>query len=170
MAARAQTTRTISCACGAVAYEAAGTPVITPVCYCRSCQEGGRRIEALDGAPPALGPDGGSTLTVFHRKRVRPLRGHDKVEGFKLDPKSPTNRLVATCCNSALMLTFDRGPVWVSVYTDRLTDPPEPDLRVQTRHAPDPTAIPDDLPRHEGWPIGFIATILRGWVAYKLGR
>lgn len=167
MAAR---TRKIVCACGAVEYEAVGDPIISPVCYCTSCQSAGERIGARENAPVVLDPDAGTALSVFHRDRVRCLRGRDLVEEFRLTEKSPTKRLIARCCNSALMLAFDRGPYWVSVFSRRLSDAPPPEMRVQTRHAPDPELIPNDIPRYPGWPPRFFVRLLGGWIAYRLGR
>jgi hypothetical protein len=54
------TVRTSSCVCGRVRCEAAGAPILSGVCYCDDCQEGGRRIEALPHAAPVLDADGGT--------------------------------------------------------------------------------------------------------------
>src|SRR6185437_6203938 len=53
-------TASASCACGNVELELRGPPIMIVSCYCDSCQEGGRRIEALPNAPPVLQPDGGT--------------------------------------------------------------------------------------------------------------
>lgn len=45
---------TASCRCGAVVFEVTGAPIVHAVCYCASCQDAGRRIEQLAGAPPVL--------------------------------------------------------------------------------------------------------------------
>ncbi len=42
--------RTSQCGCGRVRCESRGEPILSVVCYCLDCQEGGRRIEALPGA------------------------------------------------------------------------------------------------------------------------
>ncbi len=51
------------------------------------------------------------------------------LKGLKLKEKSATNRVVATCCNSAMVLNFDDGKPWVSVYRRRLAgDVPLPTM------------------------------------------
>lgn len=42
------------------------------------------------------------------------ILGRMRLKRHKLKETSPTNRVVATCCNSAMFVTFDRGPHWVS--------------------------------------------------------
>ncbi len=49
-----QEMRIARCACGSVGIEASGTPITSVVCYCDSCQEGYRQIEALTKASPDL--------------------------------------------------------------------------------------------------------------------
>jgi len=101
--------RTPSCACGRVVYEAAGAPIITSVCYCEDCQEGGRRIEALAGAPRVRDDDGGTPLVVYRDDRFRCVAGEDLLVAHKLKDDSPTRRMVASCCNSGMFLEVRAG-------------------------------------------------------------
>src|ERR1700757_577 len=93
--------RTARCSCGGVEIEAFGTPITSAVCYCDSCQEGSRQIEALTNAVPVLGPDGGTAYVLYRKDRIKYSKGAQLLESYKIDEKSTTSRVVATCCNSA---------------------------------------------------------------------
>jgi hypothetical protein len=91
-----------TCHCGKVNFEAVGTPILTGACYCRSCQEAGRRFEQLASAPPVLDSDGGTGLILYRKDRVQCTTGQQYLEEHRLKPDSPTRRVIAKCCNSAL--------------------------------------------------------------------
>src|SRR5215469_7093873 len=114
--------RTVRCACGRVELEARGEPILCAACYCDDCQEAGRRIEALPGAKPVKGADGGTEYIVYRKDRVRYIKGQELLQRNKLRDRSPTNRWVAGCCNSAMSVNFDDAKFWVDVYRVRLTD------------------------------------------------
>jgi len=115
------------CRCGAVEIEASGAPIVSTVCYCEDCQTGSRQIEELPGA--AL------------------------PKGYKIKEGSVTNRVAATCCHSARLLNFDKGPFWVPVYRARLLgEPPPLEMRICTRSRPAGGAIPNDAPSYAGYP------------------
>ena len=44
--------------------------------------------------------------------------GAEYLEEWRLKPNSPTRRVVATCCNSAMFLDFTKGH-WLSMYRNR---------------------------------------------------
>ena len=98
------------CACGSVEVEALGPPITSVVCHCNDCQEGARRIEALPNARPVRDTDGGSAVALYRKDRVRCSQGAELLKGYKLKESSVTNRVVANCCNSAMFVSFDRGP------------------------------------------------------------
>jgi hypothetical protein len=159
------------CACGSVEYEAAGAPILGVACYCDDCREGARRIEALANAPSVGDPDGGVAYVLFRKDRVRCTRGHDLLQGHKLQPKSDTNRVVATCCNSAMAMTFDDSKHWVPVYRSRVQGTPPPiDMRICTRFAPEDGKVPRDVPTYPGFSVKFIWKLLGARLAMALGR
>lgn len=161
----------IHCACGSVEYEATGEPILDVACYCDDCQEGARRIEALPGAPPVRDPDGGVAYVLFRKDRVRCTRGHDLLQGHKLRPKTDTNRVAATCCNSAMAMTFDDSKHWVPVYRGRIAGAvPSVEMRICTRFAPDASRIPRDVPTYPGFSARFIWKLLGARFAMLLGR
>lgn len=160
----------IQCACGGVALDVAGTPILGAACYCADCQEGGRRIEALDGAPAFRDAHGGSPYLLFRKDRVRTTRGGELLEDHRLDAASPTRRVVARCCNSAMYLDFTKGH-WLSLYRARFgEDAPPLQMRIFTREKAGEAALPDDVPNHLGFPLGFIARLMRARLAMMLGR
>jgi hypothetical protein len=158
-----------SCACGSVELQVSGTPIVGVVCYCDDCQEGGRRIAALAKAGPVQDPDGGTAYLLYRKDRLECVKGAPLLKGLKLKEKSPTNRVVATCCNSAMVLNFDDGKPWVSVYRRQLAgDVPPPTMRICTRFSKRP--LSDDIPRHSGFPLRFAAKICAAWIPMLLGR
>ncbi len=159
------------CACGSVEYEATGTPIVSVACYCDDCQAGSRQIEALPNAPPVLDPDGGTAYVLYRKDRVRGTRGGGLVQSRKLKSKTDTNRVVATCCNSAMVMTFDDSKHWVPVYRSRVqgTLPPI-DMRICTKFAPDGSQVPRDAPTYPGFSVRFIWKLLGTRLAMALGR
>lgn len=114
-----------TCACGEVEVRAFGKPIVSAACYCDDCQKGAAEIEALPNAPAVRDPDGGTAYTLYRNDRFECSRGAERLKRHKLKETSPTNRVVATCCNSAMFVNFDRGPHWVSAYRARFhADPP----------------------------------------------
>src|SRR6202043_2523312 len=118
------------CQCGRVTIEAVGPPILTGSCYCTSCQEAGRRFEQLASAPPVLNPDGGTGFILYRTDRVQCVTGQEYLEEHRLKSDSPTRRVVATCCNSAIFLDFTKGH-WLTIYRDRFpTGAPPVEMRV----------------------------------------
>ena len=156
---------TASCRCGAVVLEVTGAPIVHAACYCASCQEAGRQIESLPGAPPVLDADGGTDVVLYRKDRVRCVHGGDRMGAHRLKADSPTRRMVATCCNSAMFLDFTRGH-WLTVYRARLPeDVPPLELRVMTADRPEGVVLPDDVPNHAGQPGGLMWRLLTAWAA-----
>jgi len=161
----------LACACGKVEYEATEPAILSVVCYCDDCQEGGRRIEALPNAPPVLDVDGGTACVLYRKDRVRCTHGAELVTKLKLREKTATNRLVATCCNSALAMSFDDSKHWVPLFRSRLRDGARPlDMRICTKFAPDPDRILKDVPAHKSFAFSFIAKLLGSRLVMVLGR
>ena len=160
-----------TCACGQVAIEARGRPIVTVVCYCDDCQAAGRQIEALADAPPVLDDDAGTQLVVFRKDRLSCVQGQDRLVAHKLTPTSATSRYVASCCNTAMYLGFDDAKHWVDVFRRRVegTAPPI-EMRICTRFRTAGTALPTDAPSRPGFSIGLIARFMAAGIAMKFGR
>jgi hypothetical protein len=171
MSALTKITRTVSCSCGSVALEAIGAPIVSAVCYCDDCQAGARRIEALPDAGPVQDPDGGTAYIVYRKDRVRRARGAHLLKGLKLQEKSATNRVIATCCNSAMFLNFDDGKHWIDVYRARIQgDIPPLQMRICTKFKPGTNSIPSDAPGYPGYPFRLLAKLLGAKIAMLLRR
>jgi hypothetical protein len=165
-----QTLRTPSCVCGRVVCEARGAPILSAVCYCEDCQEGGRRIEALPGAARVLDDDGGTPLIVYRDDRFRCVSGEELLVGHKLKDNSPTRRMVASCCNTGMFLKFGPGH-WVSAYRRRFGgDLPPIEMRSNVRRRRAASPLPDDAPAYDGFPPRLIFKLLGARVAMWLGR
>jgi len=164
MSAR-QTSLTASCRCGAVVLEAAGAPIVHATCYCAGCQEAGRRLEQLAGAPPVLDADGGTDVLLYRKDRVRCVQGEARLQGHRLTPQSPTRRMVADCCNSAMFLDFTKGH-WLTLYRARVAgDAPPLEMRVMTAARREGVVLPPDAPNHPAQPGKLMGRLLSAWAA-----
>jgi hypothetical protein len=161
---------TISCDCGQVSLEATGTPILTATCFCDSCQEAGRRFEALPGAQPFLDADGGTSVVVYRKDRVRCVGGAQHLEEYRLKPDSPTRRVIATCCGTPLFGDFTKGH-WLSLYRRRFgADAPAIEMRMMTNERRAGVILADDVPNHGGYPAKFLGKMILAWIAMGLRR
>ncbi|GKY88360.1 GFA family protein [Sinisalibacter aestuarii] len=147
-----------SCACGKVQIAFIGAPVAVLSCCCDDCQRAAAALEALPGAPGYTEPCGGSPVALYHRKAMKVISGGDQLEPHKLHPGSPTSRMVARCCNSAMHIGFDKGPFWVTAFLARMgRTAPEPAYRIQTKFLPEPP--PGDMPNYPTFPKSLMGRI-----------
>ncbi len=161
---------TAGCACGSVELEVIGDPITSTVCYCDSCQEGSRQIEALPNGRPTCGPDGGTEYVLYRKDRIRYTKGSQLLRGYKLTDESSTNRVVATCCDSFMFLDF-KGGHWLSIYRTALRGVLPPlEMRVQTKSRPAGSELPDDLPSYQTLSLKFMAKLFAAWIAMLLRR
>ena len=158
------------CACGSVELEAIGAPILSAACHCDDCQEGARQIESLPNARPVLDPHGGSAYLLYRKDRMNCSKGAEHLRDYKIKSESPTRRVVASCCNSAMFLDFQKGH-WFSAYRARFEgDVPPLQMRIQTKFKPKDRQIPNDVPSYPTYPIRFIAKLMSARVAMLLRR
>jgi hypothetical protein len=163
--------RTARCSCGSVEIEAFGTPITSVVCYCDSCQEGSRQIEALTKAVPILGPDGGTAYILYRKDRVKYSKGAELLKGYRIEEKSTTSRVVATCCSSAMVMRFDDAKHWVPVYRARFQgDVPPLQWRICTKFKPENAVVPTDIPGSTMYPAGFMWKLLTSKLSMLFSR
>jgi hypothetical protein len=161
--------RTISCSCKAVVLELQGSPIGCAVCYCDTCQEGSQRIETLPNALPVREAAGGTAYVLYRKDRVKCTKGSEHLKDYRLNRQSSTNRVVASCCNSALMMRFDDARHWIPIYRTRFEkDPPPVELRISTGYVADKSAIPKDVPAYESFAPSFLAKLLWSRIAMVL--
>jgi hypothetical protein len=162
---------TASCRCGGVEIEATGAPIVSSVCFCADCQRGARQIEDLPGADSVRDDDGGTAYILFRKDRFRCGKGAERLKGYKLRDSSMTNRVVATCCTSAMFMNFDKGPHWISAYRTRFRgDLPPLQMRICTKSKPESVVLPTDVPNYPGYPAGLIFKLLGSRLAMLMGR
>lgn len=159
------------CACGAVVLALRGAPIGSFACYCDTCQEGSSRIEALPHAPAVRESDGGTEYVLYRKDRVTYEKGRGLVKSLKLKQSSKTNRVVASCCNSAMLMSFDDARHWIPVYRARLgANAPPIEMRVCTSFLRNGESIPTDVPSHRDYAPAFMLKLLSARVAMLLGR
>lgn len=162
--------RVATCQCGKVRIEAIGRPILTASCYCTSCRDAGHRLERLASAPPVLDPDRGTSVILYRKDRVQCVTGCQHLEEHRLKPDSPTRRVVAKCCNSAMFLDFTKGH-WVSLYRNRFPTGAAPlEMRVMTGERRVSVGLPDDVPSHRGHSVGFMLKLIAAWIAMGFRR
>ncbi len=158
------------CSCGRVEYEATGRPIVSLVCFCRDCQAGSQELEALPGAGPVRDADGGTAYVSYRKDRIRCVRGAELLQSRKLEERSATSRVAATCCNAPMVMSFDDARHWIPVYRARLVGAaPDPEMRVCTKFAPRGPAT-SAVPSYPGFPIRLLAKLLGARLAMLFGR
>jgi len=156
----------VSCACGSVALKAFAAPITSVICYCGDCQRGSREIASLSNAAPIQDPDGGTAYVVYRKDRVTPVKGAALLKNYKLDPASATNRVVATCCNSAMVMSFDDSRHWVSIYRARCPEGTMPvQMRICTSSRVGQGPLPSDLPAFASYPPRFMMKLIAARLA-----
>ena len=155
----------LSCRCGKVRLEARAAPIITSECHCQSCREAARRIGTLPGAPAISGTHGGTHFVLYRKDRLSITAGREWLRNFRLGPEAHTRRVLATCCNTPVLLEF-KGGHWASLYGNLWQGQslPPPQLRTMTgdREAPLPEA---SVPAGRWETAKFYGRLLAAWIA-----
>jgi hypothetical protein len=148
-----------------------GVPIVSNICYCADCQKGSHQIEELPNAGLVMDPDGGTAYILYRKDRIECSKGAALLKSYKIKENSVTNRVVATCCNSAMFMNFDKGRFWVSAYRARFRgDVPPLQMRICTRFKPAVVVLPNDVPSYPGYPLRFMAKLLGSGAAMLLRR
>jgi hypothetical protein len=158
------------CSCGAVTLLLRADPIGSVACYCDTCQEGSRRIEALPNAPPVREPDGGAAYVLYRKDRVTYAKGKELLKDYTLEQNPKTNRVVASCCNSAMLMRFDDARHWVPVYRARLgPTAPAIQMRICTSFLPENLALVSDVPSYREYAPAFMLKLLWSRIAMLFG-
>lgn len=164
------TLRSLRCTCGSVRCEAVGDPIVSAVCYCSDCQAGGHRLETLTDAPPVLDPDGGTPYLTYRKDRFTCVAGRDLLTGHTLGERAPTQRFVASCCNTGMFLEFGPG-FWISAYRQRFEGPLPPiEMRNKIDRRRSTLPLPTDAPSYRGFPPALFWRLLKARAAMVIGR
>jgi hypothetical protein len=158
------------CGCGKIQLEIVGPPILRGICYCTSCQEAGRQHQAVPGVASVLAEDGGTDYVLYRKDRVRCVEGGHLLEERRLKPGSPTRRMYARCCSTAMFLDFTRGH-WLTLYRGRLPDDiPSATMRMMTAARPEGVILPDDIANYPGHSGKFMLKLLCAWMAMGFRR
>ncbi|MBR0655819.1 hypothetical protein GXW79_12115 [Roseomonas arctica] len=153
-----------------MALEAEGPPIATVACFCTSCQEAGRRFVPPGAAAPMLDPDGGTSVVLVRKDRVRCLSGEDLLEERRLAPASPTRRVFATCCDCAMFVDLASGH-WLSLYRNRIpAGAPPLQMRLMTSRRRAGVELAGDVANFPGVSARFIAKLALAWIGMGLRR
>ena len=167
---KVETVLTATCQCGKVKIEASGAPIVTAACHCANCQEGAQQLEQLASAPLLRDSDGGTSAILYRKDRVRCLAGGECLQEHRLKPDSPTRRVFASCCNSAMFLDFTKGH-WLSIYRSRVSSGAPPlEMRVMTRERRPGVEFADGLPDYAGHSPKFMWKLIAAWIAMGFRR
>ncbi|MEO7756807.1 MAG: DUF6151 family protein [Dokdonella sp.] len=159
------TLRRARCACGSVVLEMSGEPIIASACYCDDCQEAARQIAQLPGATPVMDSDGGTPYLIYRKDRMTCVEGAEHLHGHRLKPASPTRRVIAGCCNSAMYLDFEKGH-WYSIHRRNFDgDMPAVQMHVQTKFKPGHAAEAGSVQTYAGYPPTFMMKLVAARVA-----
>ena len=158
----------LTCECGAVEFKVSGPPILGAACHCGDCTAAAEQFDALGGAQSLRDGEGGTPCILFRKDQVTCLKGQDRLRDHRLDPQSPTRRVIAACCESPMFLDYEKGH-WLSVYRARLgADAPQIQMRIQTGGTtPRPGG---SLPVHPGYPPVFMFKLMAARLAMMLGR
>ncbi|HEY1926707.1 MAG TPA: hypothetical protein VGG92_04515, partial [Caulobacteraceae bacterium] len=102
------------------------------------------------------------SFVVYREDRIRSVRGESLLTKLKLRDNSPTNRKIATCCNSVMVLDFDDGKHWADIYSARVNgNAPRPEALVCTKFAPESPNNPDHIQVSSGYSGRIMFKILK---------
>jgi hypothetical protein len=159
-----------SCECGKVEIQAAEPPILTAACHCADCREAARQLEQLPSAAALRDGDGGTSMVLYRKDRVHCVSGDEYLAEHRLKPGSPTRRVFATCCNSAMFLDFTKGH-WLSVYRNRFhAGAPPIQMRIMTKERQPGAEFSDDVPNYAGHSGKFMLKLMGAWAAMGFRR
>ncbi|MEW6436879.1 MAG: hypothetical protein AB1508_06885 [Pseudomonadota bacterium] len=125
----------------------------------------------MPNAGAVADPDGGTAYILYRKDRIACASGAELLKSYKLKETSATNRVVATCCNSAMFVSFDRGLHWVSAYRARFHgDLPPLQFRTCTKFKPAAVALPQDVSSYKTYPPALVFKLLASRIAMLIGR
>lgn len=114
--------------------------------------------------------DGGTAYVLYRKDRVVYTKGSELLKDCRLDQSPNTDRVVASCCNSAVLMRFDDARHWIPTYRARFgPNAPPIQMRICTSLAERPDAIPDDVPSHRSYPPAFIIKLLSSRISMLFG-
>ena len=153
--------RALTCVCAKVRFEVIGAPILAAACYCADCHAAASEIGSLPRAPSLAENDGGTECLLYRKDRIACVQGEALLRPIRLNPTSATKRLVAGCCNSAVVMSFDDSRHWVSAYRRRLdgTLPPI-EMRICTGETRSADDAPNGIPSFKRYPARMMVRLV----------
>ena len=162
---------TATCSCGQVSIALEGGHIYCAACHCDDCQSAAHRIDALPSPEPTMDAFGGTHYVLHRKDRYTIPSGSGLLRPHRLRDGSPTRRMVASCCNSAMFLAFDNAQHWISIYRFRIQDKaPELQARIATRFSDHAGDLPADAPSYRTFPVALIMQLLLSRARMVFGR
>ncbi|HKJ61521.1 MAG TPA: hypothetical protein VKA94_05945 [Hyphomicrobiales bacterium] len=119
----------------------------------------------MKNAPPVLDEMGGTQYVLYRRDRVICRKGAELLKDYRLTATSPTRRVVAECCNSAMFLEFEKGH-WFSMYKARFgSHAPKITMRVQWRDRVGANHDEHGVPVYKSVPPRFVLKLIASRIA-----
>jgi hypothetical protein len=117
-----------------------------------------------------LAGDGGTDYVLYRKDRIRCIHGGHLLEERRLKTDSPTRRMFAHCCNTAMFVDVTVGH-WLTVFRGRPSGViPPATMRLMTAERPKGVILPDDVPNYAGRSGKFMLKLLRAWIAMGFRR
>ena len=109
-------------------------------------------------------------MVLYRKDRVQCVTGQQYLREHRLKPKSPTRRVVAACCNSAMFLDFTKGH-WLSMFRNRFAAGAPPlEMRVMTAERRAGVELADDVPNYPRHSGKFMLKLIAAWIAMGFRR
>lgn len=160
------TATAVSCVCGKVQLEVSLQPILVAECYCNSCRDAAGRMAKLPGAPKVVGDNGSTHFVLYRKDRIRILKGREWLRNFRLGREAQTRRVIASCCNTPVLLEF-KGGHWASLYGNLWHGQslPAADVRTITGDVIDGTVLDDSVPSGGWQTMIFFGKLMAAWIA-----
>jgi hypothetical protein len=98
------------------------------------------------------------------------MMGQEHLEEHRLEPDSPTRRVIAKCCNSAMFVDFTKGH-WVSMFRNRFSPGAPPlEMRVMTKERRVGVELANDMPNYSSHSGKFMLKLIAAWIAMGFRR
>jgi hypothetical protein len=126
-------------------------------------------MEDLPGAVPVRDPDGGTPYLTYRDDRFSCVEGTELLIGYKLTDDTPTQRFVASCCNTGMYLKYGPGH-WTSAYRLRFHQPPPPiEMRTKVAARQSSLPLPQDAPAYRSFPLKLFGRLIAARFAMLFG-
>ena len=121
---------------------------------------------------PSAIPAAGRPICSYRKDRFECSKGAELLKSHKLKDISPTNRVVATCCNSAMSSISIAVRTGLGRTGARFHgELPPLQARICTKFKPEGVVLSDDVPSYRSYPPGLMVKLLRlTRIAMALGR